>query len=274
MKILVTGHEGFIGKNLASYLKYKGHKVEGWEWQENKYPDASLYDRIIHLGAISSTTEKDVEKVLKQNYEFTMKLVEICDMMGTSLQYASSASVYGQGEDGFSENSMCQPQSPYAWSKYLIDRWIAEYKDDFKINIQGFRYFNVYGNYEDHKGNQASPVTKFTKQAKEYGKIKVFEHSEGYLRDFISVQDVCLVHEKMLDVDESGIFNVGTGVARSFMSIAEAVAKKYSAEIERIPMPEELKGQYQEYTCADMTKTLSHIDHSFIRPEEWIYEQE
>jgi len=272
MKILVTGNKGFIGSNLASYLKYKGHDVEGWEWQENKYPDASLYDRVIHLGAISSTTEHDVEKVLKQNYEFTMKLIEICDMMGTSIQYASSASVYGPGYDGFCEDSKCFPQSPYAWSKYLIDRWINEFKNDFKISIQGFRYFNVYGHGEGHKANQASPVTKFTKQAKETGEILLFENSENYLRDFISVQDVCLIHEKMLEVDESGIFNVGTGVARSFKSIAEAVAKKYNAKIVQIPMPENLRGQYQEYTCADMKNTLSHIDHSFIRPEEWIHE--
>ena len=272
MKILVTGHDGFIGKNLASYLKYKGHEVEGWEWVENKYPDASKYDRVIHLGAISSTTEQDVEKVMKQNYEFTMKLIEICDMMGTSLQFASSASVYGPGLDGFSETSKCLPQSPYAWSKYLIDRWIADFKDDFKISIQGFRYFNVYGNFEDHKGDQASPITKFTKQAKETGEILLFEHSENYLRDFISVQDVCLIHEKMLEVDQSGIFNVGTGVPRSFKSIAEVIAKKYNAKIVEIPMPEKLRGQYQEYTCADMKKLLSHIDHSFIRPEDWIHE--
>lgn len=273
MRILVTGHEGFIGKNLASYLQYKGHDVEGWEWQENKFPDAQQYDKVIHLGAISSTTETDIEKVMKQNYEYTMKLIEICDMMGTSIQYASSASVYGQGNNGFTEESMCSPQSPYAWSKYLIDRWVKEYQDDFKINIQGFRYFNVYGNFEDHKGDQASPVTKFTKQAKETGKIYLFENSDAYLRDFVSVQDVCLVHEKMLEMDINGIFNVGTGVARSFKSIADTIAKKYNAEVVEIPMPDKLKGQYQEYTCANMSKTLSTIDHTFIRPEEWINDQ-
>jgi ADP-L-glycero-D-manno-heptose 6-epimerase len=272
MKILVTGHKGFIGSNLASYLKYKGHEVEGWDWQENKYPDASKYDRVIHLGALTSTTETDVEKVMKQNYEFTMKLIEICDMMGTSLQFASSASVYGPGLDGYREDSKCLPQSPYAWSKYLIDRWIAEYENEFKINIQGFRYFNVYGNGEEHKGDQASPVTKFTKQAKETGEILLFENSENYLRDFISVQDVCLVHEKMLEKDVNGVFNLGTGVPRSFKSIAEVIAKKYNAKIVEIPMPEAVRNQYQTYTCADMTKTLSHIDHTFIRPEEWIHE--
>jgi len=272
MKILVTGHKGFIGKNIASYLQYKGHEVEGWDWQENKYPDAQKYDRVIHCGAISSTTETDVEKILKQNYEWTMKLVEICDMMGTSLQFSSSASVYGPGTDGFKEDSKCYPQNPYAWSKYLIDRWISEYQDDFKINIQGFRYFNVYGNYEDHKGDQASPITKFTKQAKERGVITLFENSENYLRDFISVQDVCLVHEKMLEKDVNGIFNLGTGTATSFKDIALTIAKKYDARIEYIPMPDNLKNHYQEYTCADMTKTLSYINHTFIRPQEWIHE--
>jgi len=272
MKILVTGHEGFIGKNIASYLQYKGHEVEGWEWQENRFPDAQKYDRVIHCGAISSTTETDVEKILKQNYEWTMKLIEICDMMGTSLQFSSSASVYGHGTDGFSEDSMCYPMNAYAWSKYLIDRWVRDYANDFKINIQGFRYFNVYGNYEDHKGNQASPITKFTKQAKETGVIKLFENSENYLRDFISVQDVCLVHEKMLEQDVSGIFNLGTGTATSFKTIADTVAKKYNATIEIIPMPDNLKSHYQAYTCSNNKKLLDHIDHSFIRPQEWIHE--
>lgn len=272
MKILVTGHEGFVGKNLALYLQHKGHEVEGWEWQPNKLPDAQQYDRVIHCGAISSTTEKDVEKIMRQNYEYTMKLIEICDMMGTSIQFSSSASVYGPGEDGFNEESMCLPQSPYAWSKYLIDRWVKEFKDDFKINIQGFRYFNVYGNGEEHKGNQASPVSKFTHQAKEYGVIKLFENSENYLRDFISIQDICFIHEKMLETDVSGIFNVGTGVATSFKEIAEIIAKKYDAKIELIPMPDSVKNQYQEYTCADNKKLLDVVDHSFIRPVDWINE--
>ena len=273
MKILVTGHEGFIGKNLASYLKYKGHEVEGWEYIENSWPDPAKYDRVIHCGAISSTTERDVEKVLKQNYEFTMKLIELCDMMGTSLQYSSSASVYGPGEDGFRENSKCYPQSAYAWSKYMVDRFVGNHLNDFMINIQGFRYFNVYGNHEDHKGEQASPVTKFTKQAKEDGEIKLFVGSENYLRDFISVQDICLVHEKMLETDTSGIFNLGTGGTTSFKEIANVIAKKYDAVVKEIPMPAKLKGQYQEYTCADMEKLSKVCPHQYIRVQDWIYEQ-
>lgn len=273
MNILMTGDAGFIGQNLAFYLVDCGHNVEGFDWKgPDVLPNPEKFDWVIHLGAISSTTETDVEKVLKQNYEFTMNLIQICDKFGVNMQIASSASVYGPGLDGYKEDSKCLPQSPYAWSKYLIDRWVNTFSDDFKINIQGFRYFNVYGNYEEHKGEQASPITKFTNQAKEYGVIKLFENSESYKRDFISVQDVCLVHEKMLEQDVSGIFNVGTGVATSFKEIAEVIAKKYNAKIELIPMPEKLKGQYQEYTCADNTKLLDVIDHSFIRPTEWIHE--
>ena len=135
MNILITGTDGFIGKHLAAYLQHKGHNVEGFEWKPNVIPDPEPYDRVIHLGAISSTTETDVEKVMEQNYEFSMRLLQLCDQKGTSLMYASSASVYG---DTFAENSKLQPQSPYAWSKYLFDRFVMQVPE-FMINVQGFR---------------------------------------------------------------------------------------------------------------------------------------
>ena len=212
MRILVTGYQGFIGSNVASYLKAKGHDVEGFPWEINKFPDAQQYDRIIHLGAISSTTERDVEKIMQHNYEYTMKLIEICDMMGTSLQYASSASVYGELTH-FREDLELDPRSPYAWTKYLVDRFVTQHLNEFRVNIQGFRYFNVYGHGEEHKGDMMSPISKFTKQAKETGVIKVFEGSGKFKRDFICVEDVAVMHEKMLDVDKSGIWNIGSGVA-------------------------------------------------------------
>ena len=269
MKILVTGYEGFIGSNVASYLKVKGHDVEGFPWEPNKFPDASRYDRIIHLGAISSTTERNVELIMQNNYEYTMKLIEICDMMGTSLQYASSASVYGD-QTHFQEDGDLDPRSAYAWSKYLIDRFVKEHIDDFKINIQGFRYFNVYGHGEEHKGDMMSPVSKFTKQAKENGVIKVFEGSDQFKRDFISVEDVAMIHEKMIDADESGIWNIGTGVATSFLQVAQVIADKYGAKIEEITMPENIKAQYQSYTCANTNKLNKTIEHKCFGVGDWV----
>jgi ADP-L-glycero-D-manno-heptose 6-epimerase len=269
MKILITGHEGFIGKNLAVYLLNQGHDVEGWEYRPNIIPNPEDYDWVVHLGAISSTTFTDVEQILEQNFEYSLRLVQACEMMGTNFQYASSASVYGTTEH-FTENGILLPQSPYAWSKFLFDRFVNQHKDEFSINIQGFRYFNVYGPGEEHKGNQASPYTKFTRQAKEDGVITLFEDSDNYKRDFVCVEDICRVHEKMFDVDAKGIWNVGTGTATSFETVARVIAKKHNAAIEYVPMPDNLKNQYQKYTCANMELLNSTIDMKFIGIEDYI----
>ena len=267
MKILVTGHEGFVGKNMMGYLRSRGHDVSGFEYVPNTIPDVSTYDRVIHLGAISSTTERDVEKVLEQNLEFSVRLLSICDMQGVNFQYASSASVYGPNRD-FREDAPAYPQSPYAWSKYLFDRFVSQ--GGWNVLVQGFRYFNVYGDFEDHKGDQASPVTKFRKQAKETGQIRLFENSDRYQRDFVCAEDICRLHEKFFTVDESGLWNVGTGRTRSFLDVAQAVAEKEGAEIVEIPMPENLKGQYQEYTCADLTKLKKLVNIEWIDVIDWI----
>ena len=124
--------------------------------------------------------------------------------------------------------------------------------------------------YEGHKGNQASPYTKFTKQAQEDKIIKVFEGSENYKRDFICVNDVCQIHEKMFQIDKSGIWNVGTGKPVSFDTVARTIADKHGAEIKYITMPDNLKSQYQKYTCADLTKLNSVIDHKWIDIKDYI----
>jgi ADP-L-glycero-D-manno-heptose 6-epimerase len=268
-KVLVTGSEGFIGQNVCQYLHNQGHEVSGWEYVPNTIPDPSHFDWVIHLGAISSTTEKNVDLILDQNFEFSMRLMQACDMMGVNMQYASSASVYGSLTE-FNETSPVLPQSPYAWSKYLFDRFVTQHLEDFQVIIQGFRYFNVYGQGEEHKGNQASPVSKFTKQAQETGVIKLFENSDNYVRDFVCVDDICKVHEQMFAADTSGVFNVGTGSTTSFQEIANLVANKYNARIEYVPMPNELISQYQKYTCADITKLSKHVDIQWTLPKEWI----
>lgn len=256
MKILITGYKGFIGQNMVNALKTE-HELSLYEWGDPP-PDFENLDWCIHLGAISSTAEKDVEKIMRQNYDFSCIVLVACQTHGVNLQYASSASVYGTNSD-FSEDGPLDPKSPYAWSKYLFDRAIRSTKFD-NIVVQGFRYFNVYGPHEDHKGDQASPFHKFEQQAKTTGVIKLFEKSHNYCRDFVHVNTVVDVHKKFFNIKESGVWNVGTGKPRSFEDVAREIADKYNARIEYIPMPENLKNQYQVYTCADLTKLRKHFN--------------
>jgi ADP-L-glycero-D-manno-heptose 6-epimerase len=245
VNILVTGYKGFIGQNLVPHLELIGHNVTGFEWGD-VYPDIKQYDQVIHLGAISSTTELNVEKVIAQNYRFSCNLLDLCISYKIPFQYSSSASVYGLNQQ-FKETSPVDPRTPYAWSKYMFELY-AEGKE-----VQGFRYFNVYGPHEGHKGSQASPYHQFTEQALNKRVINVFENSENFLRDFVPVKTVIDAHVRFMELKVSGIWNVGTGKAKSFLDVAGEVAEKYNASIEYIPFPEHLKHSYQRYTCADMT---------------------
>ena len=267
MRILVTGHEGFIGKNMVQHLTALGHEVNGYEFDPYEDPDVFDYDWVVHLGAISSTTERNVEKIFRQNFDFSMWLLHACEASGVNLQYASSASVYGSGTE-FNERSPVYPQSPYAWSKYMFERYVGNINRG--ITVQGFRYFNVYGHHEEHKGAQASPVTKFTQQARKTGTIEVFKDSDFFLRDFVCVDDVCRVHSAMLEHQKSGIWNVGTGFTRSFMEIATAVAKKEGARIKEIQFPPELIQQYQKYTRADNQKINELVKLDWVDVLDWI----
>lgn len=253
MRILITGYRGFIGQNMVRALANE-HDLQLYEWGES-VPTVKNLDWVIHLGAISSTTERDVERIMVQNYDFSCWLLDQCSLNGVNFQYASSASVYGLGRE-FSEYSKPDPRGPYSWSKFLFDRHVSRIYPHLLKDcvVQGFRYFNVHGPYEDHKGEQASPYHKFEQQAKTTGKIKVFYGSHHYLRDFIHVNRVVDIHKKFFHIKESGIWNVGSGQPTSFQAIADQIAKKYNATIEYIDMPENVKSQYQTYTCADLTK--------------------
>lgn len=257
MKILITGHRGFIGQNMAAALKDE-HELSYYEWGDAP-PDFTNLDWCIHLGAISSTNEKDVEKIMRQNHDFSCLILLACIENKVNLQYASSASVYGLGNN-FREDAPPQPASPYAWSKYLFDRSVMS-QNFTNIRVQGFRYFNVYGPHEDHK-DQPSPHHRFTKQAEQTGVIKLFEGSDQYLRDFVPVSEVIDIHKKFFNVNESGIWNVGTGQPQSFQHIAETIAEGTGARIEYIPMPDDIKLQYQKYTCADLTKLKASLNAS------------
>jgi len=247
MKILLTGHKGFIGSHMLKALE-KEHNVATFDWEDKEGPFITPdIDWIVHLGAISSTTETDIDKLMTQNFEFSVMLYERSSQYDIKFQYASSASLYGLGTE-FSETSPLDPRTPYAFTKHLFETYV---NSNPKNRIcQGFRYFNVYGEGEEHKGSQASPYTQFRKQAQETGKIKVFEGSENYRRDFVPVEKVVETHMKFFDVEESGIWNIGSGTATSFMEIAES----FNVPIETIAMPEEIKHSYQTYTCADLTK--------------------
>lgn len=246
MKILVTGSGGFIGGHM--YHALASHDVRGMQWGD-PFPDVAGLDWVIHMGAISSTTERDIEKVMTQNLDFSCDLLDQCIRAGVNFQYASSASIYGQGSD-FSETAPVDPRTPYAWSKYLFERYALKRQTETSTRIQGFRYFNVYGAGEEHKGGQASPFTQFGIQAETHGRIRLFRGSDGFCRDFVPVEKVVETHAKFFDVVESGIWNVGTGQVRSF----EQIAMEFGVPIDYVDMPPALQHSYQSYTCADLSR--------------------
>ena len=251
MNILLTGHKGFIGSHMLTALEAAGHCVSTYEWGE-VLPSVMEQDWVIHIGAISSTTERDVDKVFRQNFDFSCQLYNACKTYGVNFQYSSSSSVYGLNTD-FKESAPVDPRTPYAWSKYLFERYVRDHPAG--AVVQGFRYFNVYGpEGEEHKGDQASPYYKFTKQAQIKSRIALFDNSRNYHRDFIHVSEVVNAHLKFLEIKESGLWNLGTGKTKSFYDIAIEIGNKYPSVIENIAMPKELEQSYQKYTCADMTK--------------------
>lgn len=252
MKILVTGNRGFIGSHMAQALLNQNHNVVTHEWGESE-PDIRGFDWLIHMGAISSTVERDVEKVMRQNVDNSIEWLEECIKHKVNMQFSSSASIYGRGTV-FVEDANPDPQTPYAWSKYLFERHVQRL-GPLPIRVQMFRYFNVFGSNEDHKGSQASPYHQFTQQAKNRKEIIVFEGSDRAARDFIPVSEVIDTQIKFFDIKDSGVYNVGTGNVTTFLEIAEAIAKTHDARIRNVPMPESIAKGYQWYTCADMSKT-------------------
>lgn len=247
MKIVLTGYKGFIAGHLKTALESMNHELKLVEW-EDEFPNVKGYDWVLHIGANSSTTERNIDLLMSQNLDYSILLYEECKRHNVNFQYSSSASIYGLGTE-FKEDSPVDPRNPYAWSKYLFERYVRN--NPGEIVAQGFRYFNVYGpEGEEHKGSQASPFMQFKKQAETQGYINLFEGSENYRRDFVHVSKVVNTHIKFFDIKQSGIWNVGTGKAISFLD----VARQYEVLINRIPMPDVLKNNYQAYTCADMTK--------------------
>ena len=281
--IIVTGAAGFIGSNIVRGLNNLGiddilivdnlknaskhknlNRIKFKDYIDKEDFNLDIFknvkvEAVFHQGACSDTMETDGKYMMKNNYEYTKNIFHFCLDKKIRFLYASSASVYGNGENGFEENEKNEyPLNVYAFSKYQFDRYVNKLFKENKINSQvvGLRYFNVYGPQENHKGRMASVAFNLFNHIKDGEKMKIFEGSENFLRDFIHIDDVVSVNNFFFENEnKSGIFNCGTGKAESFVEIAKALKEVYSsAEIEYIEFPDALKGKYQKFTQADLKK--------------------
>ena len=263
---IVTGAAGFIGSHLVDLMDKNtiycdNRSASMWKSHEIlKVISTCRTKSVFHLGALSSTTETNTELITENNMLLSCKILEKCIELDIPLIYASSASVYGlnSSENGkFSEDNIMSPLNYYSISKSYFDNIVMQkISDNPSAKIVGLRYFNVYGKGEDHKGEMASPIHKFLKQSNETGNIKIFKGSESYLRDFIHVSDVADITFAASSFP-SGIYNVGTGIPRSFLDIANIISRITGSKIIEIPFPDHLRGKYQTWTCSDNTKINS-----------------
>ena len=287
--IVVTGSNGFIGSNLIKGLNEMGIKDiiavddhSNLELKENiahceiqDYIDIEEFlDQVIsnqfdnkgiravfHQGACSNTMEWDAEYLYKNNLLYSKELLKLSKKLDIPLIYASSASVYGSGEEFKELIENEDPINLYAYSKFKFDQIVRKELEDSTAQIVGLRYFNVYGPHERHKKNMASVAFHLHNQLKEAEEIKLFKGSGGFedgeqRRDFVYVEDVVKVNLWFLEnPNVSGIFNVGTGESQTFNDVAEAVIDwNKKGKIKYIDFPEKLKGAYQSYTQADIAK--------------------
>ncbi|MGE3318948.1 MAG: ADP-glyceromanno-heptose 6-epimerase [Candidatus Berkiella sp.] len=287
--IIVTGGAGFIGSNIVKGLNQRGIKdiivvdelTDGTKFAHltdveiADYLDKDHFLRLVekrdsfgqdiqaifHQGACSTTTEWNGKYMMENNYEYSKSLLHYCLDRGVNLMYASSAATYGDGLVFKEERQYEKPLNVYGYSKFLFDQYVRRILPQAKSQIAGFRYFNVYGPHEDHKGSMASVAYHLNQQLPKNGMVKLFEGCDGYgngeqRRDFVYVDDVVDVNLWFMDNPKiSGIFNVGTGKSQSFNDVAKAVvAWHQKGHIEYIPFPEHLKGRYQSFTEADITR--------------------
>lgn len=280
--IVVTGGAGFIGSNIVKGLNDLGHKdilvvddlTDGTKFSNLADLDIADYmdkdefiaaiishedlniDVVFHQGACSSTTEWDGKFMMENNYDYSKDLLHYCLDFNIPFLYASSAATYGGRSDNFIEDRTYEkPLNVYGYSKFLFDQYVRQLLPQANSPICGFRYFNVYGPRESHKGSMASVAFHLNEQINKGEKPKLFAGSENFKRDFIYVGDVVAVNLWFWKNKISGIYNCGTGRAESFQTVADAVLTYHKKdEIDYIPFPEHLKGRYQSYTQADLTK--------------------
>jgi ADP-L-glycero-D-manno-heptose 6-epimerase len=271
MKILVTGHQGFIGRNMTSFLsKQEDWQIDGYEWDPKERPDVKQYDWVVHLGAIADMSETDVDLIMQKNFDFSCWLFGECQKHAVNLQYASSSSVYGNTKD-FEETAACKPQTPYAWSKYLFDRWVFQ-QPDHKAFVQGFRYFNVYGKWMHLRGKRANAIYKWRQQAKKEGKVTVWDNAELVKRDWTWVGDICQLQLDFINtVKGSGIWNVGSGLPHSFLDIAEYIAEQEGVPLETEPVPFAEQARMRNKTCADLRHLKETVGtRKWLNVYEWL----
>ncbi|MFB6346099.1 MAG: ADP-glyceromanno-heptose 6-epimerase [bacterium] len=290
--IVVTGGAGFIGSALVWELNRRGHEdilvvdrlYESDKWKNLRRIDFLDYldkqdfleavkddrleyspDVVFHLGASSSTTETDLDYLMKNNYGYTRELAKWCLENGSRFIYASSAATYGDGSNGYSDDheniSRLSPLNPYGFSKQRFDEYA--HRKGWLSDIVGLKYFNVYGPNEYHKGNMRSVVNKSYPQARDEGTIRLFkshvsEYEHGQQkRDFLYVKDAVKMTLFFMENPEvNGIYNIGTGTARTFDDLAKSIfdALDKPVDIEYFDMPEDIRPNYQYYTQADLTK--------------------
>lgn len=302
--IIVTGGFGMIGSNIVKALNEIGRKdilvVDNLKNGEKfinlvdldiaDYCDKEDFiasviagddfgdiEAVFHQGACSATTEWDGKYLMHNNYEYSKELLHFCLDLQIPFFYASSAATYGGRSDNFIEDRRFEsPLNAYGYSKFLFDEYVREILPEADSPVCGFKYFNVYGPREQHKGRMASVAFHHFNQYREQGYVNLFGANDGYengaqTRDFVSVEDVVKVNLHFFDNPElSGIFNLGTGRSQQFNELAAATVNACRAAegkpelsmedlvkeelIRYIPFPDALKGKYQSFTQADIAK--------------------
>lgn len=293
--IIVTGGAGFIGSNIVKMLNEKGRKdvlvvddlTDGTKFKNivdldicdymdkdvfmqrilnnDNFAEYGSIDGVFHEGASSATTEWNGKFVMDVNFQYTKGLFHYCVDRKIPFIYASSAATYGGRTSDFIEGREYeQPLNVYGYSKFLFDEYMRARLPNIKSKVIGLKYFNVYGPRENHKGSMASVAFHLNNQVLKGENPKLFEGSDGYpngghMRDFIYVEDVCKVNLWFFENEApNGVYNCGTGRAEPFLNIANAVIKYHNkGNVEFIPFPDHLKGRYQSFTQADLTKLRS-----------------